>query len=63
MTEKEHYLNSLSTGRISALRQEWKKIMEQRPNYWIARSEYELLTSILYKRLGKQTWNISPDTL
>ena len=55
MTEKEHYLNSLSTGRISALRQEWKKIMEQRPNYWIARSEYELLTSILYKRLGKQT--------
>jgi hypothetical protein len=55
MTEKEHYLNSLSTGRISVLRQEWKKIMEQRPNYWIARNEYELLTSILYKRLGKQT--------
>jgi hypothetical protein len=55
MTEKEHYLNGLSTGRISALRQEWKKIMQQRPDYWIARNEYELLTKILYKRIGKQT--------
>jgi hypothetical protein len=37
--------------------------MEQRPDYWIARNEYELLTEILYKRIGKQTWNISLDTL
>jgi hypothetical protein len=55
MTEKEQYLHSLSTSRISALRQEWKKIMEQRPDYWIAKDEYELLTKILYKRIGKQT--------
>jgi hypothetical protein len=55
MTEKEQYLHSLSTSRISALRQEWKKIMKQRPNYWIAKDEYELLTKILYKRIGKQT--------
>jgi hypothetical protein len=37
--------------------------MEQRPNYWIAKDEYELLTKILYKRIGKQTWNVSQDTL
>lgn len=53
MTEKEQYLHSLSTGRISALRREWKKIMEQRPDYWIAKNEYDLLTEILYKRIGK----------
>lgn len=55
MTEKEQYLNGLSTGRISALRHEWKKVIEQRPNYWIAEEEYKLLTKILYKRIGKQT--------
>lgn len=55
MTEKEQYLNSLSTGKIKVLRQEWKKIVDQRPDYWIARDEYDLLTRILYKRIGKQT--------
>ncbi len=55
MTPKEQYLQGLSTSRISALRQEWKKIAEQRPDYWIARNEYELLTKILHKRLGKAT--------
>jgi len=53
MSTKEEYLDSLPTERIKLLRDEWKDIWLQRPNYWIAETEYKLLDRILAAREQK----------
>jgi hypothetical protein len=55
MTEKEDYLDSLPTSRLKVLREEWKDIWLQRPNYWVAEAEYKLLDAIICLREHKQT--------
>jgi hypothetical protein len=55
MTQKEEYLESLSTHRLKVLRDEWKRIATARPHYWIATTEYKLLDRIIADRENKQT--------
>jgi hypothetical protein len=53
--QKEEYLDSLPTYRLKILRDQWKDIWLQRPNYWIAETEYKLLDTIICAREHKQT--------
>ena len=52
-SERQHFYKSLKTGQIKKHREVWRKVLDQMPDYLLAQKEYNYLTELLYKRIGK----------
>ena len=51
--ERQQFYKTLRTGDIKKHREAWRKVAENMPDYVLAQKEYNYLTEILYKRIGR----------